>query len=182
MRAAPDAWEQRWRPRPAGTTKSADASWFDASNSAAMHSGFVAIVDKPASAMRCGHSAIITARSPAPPMPCQRAILGGVRPRPKQRPILGSIMQTAIHGVSLFIQTKDPGAKPRSSPFQRCHDWINILSIFGDHRLVELLARTGLEKTLLNLAQKKAGIRKRPLATAAEIVCCPIPAEQIPAR
>jgi len=120
-----------------------------------MHSGFVAIVDKPASAMRCGNSAIITARSPALSMPCQRAILGGVRPRPKQRPILGSIMQTAIHGVSLFIQTKGPGAKPRSSLFQRCHDWINILSIFGDHRLVELLGRTGAEKMRLDLAQKK---------------------------
>jgi hypothetical protein len=131
--------------------------------------------------MRCGNSAI-TAHFQALSMPCQRAILGSVRPRPKQGLVLGSIMQTAIHGVSLFIQTKDPGAKPRSSPFQRCHDWINILSIFGDHRLVELLVRTGPEKTLLNLAQKKAGIRKRPLATAAEIVCCPIPAEQIPAR
>jgi hypothetical protein len=32
------------------------------------------------------------------------------------------------------------------------------------------------------LLEKKAGIRKRLLATAAEIVCCPIPAEQIPAR
>jgi len=58
-----------------------------------------------------------------------------VRPRPKQGLVLGSIMQTAIHGVSLFIQTKDPGAKPRSSPFRRCHDWINILSTLGDHRL-----------------------------------------------
>jgi hypothetical protein len=119
-----------------------------------MHSGFVAIVDKPAPAMRCGNSAI-TARFQAPSMPCQRAILGSVRPRPKQGLVLGSIMQTAIHGVSLFIQTKDPGAKPRSSPFQRCHDWINILSIFVGHRLVELLVRTGPEKTLLNLAQKK---------------------------
>jgi hypothetical protein len=119
-----------------------------------MHSGFVAIVDKPAPAMRCGNSAI-TARFQALSMPCQRAILGSVRPRPKQGLVLGSIMQTAIHGVSLFIQTKDPGAKPRSSPFQRCHDWINILSIFGGHRLVELLVRTGPEKTLLNLAQKK---------------------------
>ena len=88
-------------------------------------------------------------------MPCQRAILGSVRPRPKQGLVLGSIMQTAIHGVSLFIQTKDPGAKPRSSPFQRCHDWINILSIFGDHQLVELLGRTGAEKMRLDLAQKK---------------------------
>jgi hypothetical protein len=132
-----------------------------------MHSGFVAIVDKPAPAMRCGNSAI-TARFQAPSMPCQRAILGSVRPRPKQGLVLGSIMQTAIHGVSLFIQTKDPGAKPRSSPFQRCHDWINILSILGDHRLLELLVQMGAEKMLLDLAQKKgrnseasAGYRRR---------------------
>jgi hypothetical protein len=72
-----------------------------------MHSGFVAIVDKPAPAMRCGNSAI-TARFQALSMPCQRAILGSVRPRPKQGLVLGSIMQTAIHGVSLFIQTKTP--------------------------------------------------------------------------
>jgi len=32
------------------------------------------------------------------------------------------------------------------------------------------------------LLKKEAGIRKRLLATAAEIICCPIPAEQIPAR
>jgi hypothetical protein len=88
-------------------------------------------------------------------------------------------MQTAIHGVSLFIQTKDPGAKPRSSPFQRCHDWINILSILGDHRLVELLVQ---ECGKDSVCSKKAGIRKRLLATAADIVCCPIPAEQIPAQ
>jgi hypothetical protein len=144
-----------------------------------MGSGSVAIVGKPASAMRCGNSAI-TARCSALSMPCPRAILESVRPRPKQGLVLGSIMQTAIHGVSLFIQTKDPGAKPRSSPFQRCHDWINILSIPGDHRLLELLVQAGAEKMLL--AQKKAGIRKRLLATAAEIVCCPIPAEQIPAK
>jgi hypothetical protein len=89
------------------------------------HSGSVAIVGKPASAMRCGNFAI-TARCSALSMPCQRAILGTEQPRPKHRLVLGSIMQIAIHGVSLFIQTKDPGAKPRSSPFQRCHDWINI--------------------------------------------------------
>jgi len=89
-----------------------------------MRSGSVAIVGKPASAMRCGNSTI-TACS-APSMPCQRAILGSVRPRPKQGLALGSIMQTAIHGVSLFIQSKDPVAKQRSSTFQRCHDWINI--------------------------------------------------------
>ena len=61
-------------------------------------------------------------RNSALSMPRRRAILGSVRPRPKQGLVLESIMHTAIHGVSLFIQTKDPGAKPRSSPFQRCHD------------------------------------------------------------
>jgi hypothetical protein len=84
-------------------------------------SGYIAIVGKPASAIRCGNSAI-TARFQVLFMACQRAILGNVRPRPKQGLALGSIMQTAIHGVSLFIQTKDPGAKPWSSTFQRCHD------------------------------------------------------------
>lgn len=54
--------------------------------------------------------------------------------------------------------------------------------MLGDHRFVELLVQTGAEKMFLGLAQKKAGVRKRLLATAAEIVCCPIPAEQIPAR
>ena len=117
-------------------------------------SGSVAIVGKPASAMRCGNSAI-TVRCSALSTPCQRAIVGSARLRPEQGLVLGSIMQTAIHGVSLFIQTKDPGAKPRSSPFQRCHDRINILSMLGDHRLVELLAQTGAEKMLPDLAQKK---------------------------
>jgi hypothetical protein len=145
-----------------------------------MHSGFVAIVDKPASAMRCGNSAI-TAHFQALSMPCQRAILGSVRPRPKQGLVLGSIMQTAIHGVSLFIQTKDPGAKPRSSPFQRCHDWINILSIFGGHRLVELLVRTCPEKTLLNLAQKSRN-SEAPVGYRRRDRLLSIPAEQIPAR
>ena len=77
-------------------------------------------------------------------------------------------MQTAIHGVSLFIQTKDPGAKPRSSPLQRCHDWINIVSILGDHRLLELLVQTGAERMGVDIAQKKgrnsessAGYRRR---------------------
>jgi hypothetical protein len=130
-------------------------------------SGSVAIVGKPASAMRCGNSAI-TVRCPALSMPCRRDILRNVRPRPKQGPVLGSIMQTAIHGVSLFIQTKDPGAKPRSSPFQRCHDWINIVSTLGDHRFLELLVQTGAGVMLLDLAQKKgrnseasAGYRRR---------------------
>jgi hypothetical protein len=88
-------------------------------------SGSVAIVGKPVSAMRCGNS-VTKARCSALSMPCQRAISGSIRPRPKQGLVLGSVMQTAIHGVSLFIQTKDPGAKPRSSTFQPCHDWINI--------------------------------------------------------
>jgi hypothetical protein len=61
-------------------------------------------------------------------------------------------MQIAIHGVSLFIQTKDPGAKPRSSPLQRCHDWINIVSILGDHRLVELLVQM---RKMLQICPKK---------------------------
>jgi hypothetical protein len=119
--------------------------------------------------MRCGNSAI-TARCLALSMPCQPAIIGSVRPRPKQGLVLGSIMQAAIHGASLFIQTKDPGAKPRSSPFQRCHDWINILSTLDDHRLVELLVQTDAEKGSQVLLEKRAGIRKRLLAAAAEIV------------
>ena len=130
-------------------------------------SGSVAIAGKPSSAMRCDYSAI-TARCSALSMPRPRAILGRARPRPKQGLVLGSIMQTAIHDVSSFIQPKDPGAKPRSSPFQRCHDWINILSIPGDHRLLELLIQTGAKKMLLDLAQKKgrnseasAGHRRR---------------------
>ena len=110
--------------------------------------------ERPASVMRAASWPITASRS-ARSIRCHRAISGSVRPQPKQRPVLGSIMQTAIHGVSLFIQTKDPGAKPRSSPFQRCHDWINILSMLGDHRLVELLAQTGAEKMRLDLAQKK---------------------------
>jgi hypothetical protein len=117
--------------------------------------------------MRCGNSAI-TVRCSALSMPYRRAILGSARPRPKQGLVLGPIMQTAIHDVSSFIQTKDPSAKLRSSPLQRCHDWINILSILGDPRLLELLIQTGAEKMLLDLAQKKgwnseasAGHRRR---------------------
>jgi hypothetical protein len=37
-------------------------------------------------------------------MRCHCAISGSVRPQPKQSLVLGSIMQTAIHGVSLLIQ------------------------------------------------------------------------------
>ena len=36
-----------------------------------------------------------------------RAISGSVQPQPKQRLVLGSIMQTAMHGVSLLIQDYD---------------------------------------------------------------------------
>ena len=57
----------------------------------------------PASAMRAGSSAITACRS-ALSMRCQRAISGSVRPQPKQRLVLGSIMQTAMHGVSLLIE------------------------------------------------------------------------------
>jgi len=34
---------------------------------------------------------------------CHRAISGNVRPQPKHRLVLGSIIQTAMHGVSLLI-------------------------------------------------------------------------------
>ena len=57
---------------------------------------------RPASRIRCGSSAI-TARRSAPSMRCQRAISGRVRPQPKQRLVLGSIIQTAMHGVSWLI-------------------------------------------------------------------------------
>ena len=52
--------------------------------------------------MRAGNSAITASRS-ALSMRCQRAISGSVRPQPKQRLVLGSIIQTAMHGVSLLI-------------------------------------------------------------------------------
>jgi hypothetical protein len=52
--------------------------------------------------MRAGSSAI-TARRSALSIRCQRAISGKVRPQPKQRLVLGSIMQTAMHGVSMLI-------------------------------------------------------------------------------
>ena len=57
----------------------------------------------PASAMRAG-STSITARRSALSIWCQRAISGSVRPQPKQRLVLGSIIQTAMHGVSLLIE------------------------------------------------------------------------------
>ena len=56
----------------------------------------------PASAMRVGKIAITASRS-ALSILCQRAISGSVRPHPKQSLVLGSIMQTAIHGVSGLI-------------------------------------------------------------------------------
>ena len=65
--------------------------------------GDPAIGCNPASDMRAGNSAMTDSRS-ALSMACQRAISGSVRPQPKQRLVLGSIMQTAIHGVSLLIQ------------------------------------------------------------------------------
>ena len=66
-------------------------------------SGSVAIVGNPASAMRCGNSAMTPRRS-ALSMRCRCAISGSVGPQPKQRLVLGSIMQTAIHGVSWLIR------------------------------------------------------------------------------
>ena len=52
--------------------------------------------------MRAGNNSI-TARRSSLAMLCQRAISGSVRPHPKQSLLLGSIIQTAIHGVSLLI-------------------------------------------------------------------------------
>jgi hypothetical protein len=46
----------------------------------------------------------MTARRSALAMRGQRAISGSVRPQPKQRLVLGSIIQTAMHGVSSLIQ------------------------------------------------------------------------------
>jgi hypothetical protein len=57
---------------------------------------------KPACSIRAGNSAITLSRSVLS-MRCQRAISASVRPQPKQRLVLGSIMQTAIHGVSMLI-------------------------------------------------------------------------------
>jgi hypothetical protein len=53
--------------------------------------------------MRAGNSAMTASRS-ALSMACQRAISGNVRPQPKHSLVLGSIMQTATHGVSLLIR------------------------------------------------------------------------------
>src|ERR1700751_499350 len=49
--------------------------------------------------MRWASSAITACRSGLS-MRCQRATSGSVRPQPKQRLVLGSIIQTAMHGVS----------------------------------------------------------------------------------
>ena len=57
----------------------------------------------PASAIRAGNVSMIASRS-ALSIRCQRAISGSVRPQPKQRLVLGSIMQTAMHGVSMLMQ------------------------------------------------------------------------------
>ena len=48
-------------------------------------------------------SPYMTANRSAVSMRCQRAISGNVRPQPKQSLVLGSIIQTAIHGDSLLI-------------------------------------------------------------------------------
>jgi len=61
-----------------------------------------AIGSSPASAIRAGNDYITASRS-LRSIRCQRAISGSVRPQPKQRLVLGSIMQTAIHGVSLLM-------------------------------------------------------------------------------
>jgi hypothetical protein len=53
----------------------------------------------PAARIRCGSSAI-NARRSSPVILLQRVISGSVRPQPKQRLVLGSSMQTAMHGVS----------------------------------------------------------------------------------
>lgn len=58
----------------------------------------------PAVRMRAGKRAMSASRS-ALSMACQRAISGKVRPQPKHSLVLGSIMQTATHGVSLLIRT-----------------------------------------------------------------------------
>jgi hypothetical protein len=68
-----------------------------------MRFGDPAIGCKPASVMRAGSIAMTASRS-ALSIACQRAISGNVRPQPKQRLVLGSIIQTAMHGVSLLIQ------------------------------------------------------------------------------
>jgi hypothetical protein len=62
-----------------------------------------ATAGSPASAIRAGKCAMIANRS-ALSMRCQRAISGNVRPQPRQRLVLGSIMQTAMHGVSVLIE------------------------------------------------------------------------------
>ena len=58
---------------------------------------------RPAAAMRSASRAI-TARRSALSIRGQRAISGSVRPQPKQRPVLGSMMQMAMHGVSSLIR------------------------------------------------------------------------------
>lgn len=54
--------------------------------------------------MRARNSAITASRSVLS-MACQHAISGKVRPQPKHSLVLGSIMQTATHGVSLLMWT-----------------------------------------------------------------------------
>ena len=60
---------------------------------------------RPAPAMRSA-SCAITARRSVPSIRGQRAISGSVRPQPKQRLVLGSMMQTAMHGVSSLIENE----------------------------------------------------------------------------
>jgi hypothetical protein len=58
---------------------------------------------RPASVMRCASRAMTVRRSVLS-IRGQRAISGSVRPQPKQRLVLGSMMQTAMHGVSSLIR------------------------------------------------------------------------------
>jgi hypothetical protein len=53
--------------------------------------------------MRSGKD-VITSRRSALSIRDHRAISGSVRPQPKQRLVLGSMIQTAMHGDSLLIQ------------------------------------------------------------------------------
>jgi hypothetical protein len=67
-----------------------------------LRSASVAGCGSPASAMRLASSVMTACRSELC-IRCHRAISGNVRPQPKQRLVLGSIIQTAMHGVSLLI-------------------------------------------------------------------------------
>ena len=55
----------------------------------------------------------------------------------------------------LVHSNKRPRCQAAVLPLQRCHDWINIVSILGDHRLLELLVQTSAERMGVDFAQKK---------------------------